>query len=310
MQKMNVASSPHINSIENTSGIMLDVIFALLPATICGIFFYKFQALLVVAVSITSAVASEYLWCTAIKKETSLRDLSAIVTGLLLGLNLPPTLPLWMAALGSAIAIVVVKQMFGGIGHNFANPAIAARIALMVSFPTAMTTYIVPFTDTVSKATPLAAELPADVMPTDTTILFLGNYPGCIGETSAMLLLAGGIYLILRKVITPEIPLSIFASAAALSWALGDDPLRTLLSGGLMLGAIFMATDYVTSPPNRPGKIIFGIGVGVITVVIRHFGNLPEGMSFGILLMNILTPHITKLTTAKPFGSEGKADEK
>lgn len=312
MQKMNVTSSPHINSIENTTGIMLDVIFALLPAAICGIFFYGFRALLVLAVSITSAVASEYLWCTAIKKETSLRDLSAIVTGLLLGLNLPPTLPLWMAAIGSAIAIVVVKQMFGGLGHNFANPAIAARIALMVSFPTAMTTYIAPFTDTVSKATPLATmgELPPDIVPTTTTSLFFGNYPGCIGETSAVLLLAGGIYLVLRRVISPEVPLSIFATAAALSWALGDDPIRTLLSGGLMLGAIFMATDYVTSPPNRLGKIVFGVGIGIITVVIRHFGNLPEGMSFGILLMNILTPHITKLTTAKPFGWEGKADEK
>ena len=312
MQKMNITSSPHISSLENTTGIMLDVIFALLPVTICGVFFYGFYALLLIAVCVAAAVASEYLWCTAIKKEPSLRDLSAIVTGLLLALNLPPTLPLWMAALGSAIAIVIVKQMFGGIGHNFANPAIAARIALMVSFPTAMTTYITPFTDAVAKATPLAAaeNLPAEVVPTDITTLFFGNYPGCIGETSALLLLAGGIYLVLRRVISPEIPLSIFAAAALLSFALGDDPLRTLLSGGLMLGAIFMATDYVTSPPNRLGKIIFGAGIGVITVVIRHFGNLPEGVSFGILLMNILTPHITKLTTGKPFGAEVKADEK
>ncbi len=310
MQKMNITSSPHINSPENTTGIMLDVILALLPATICGVCFYGFKALLVIAVTVASAVASEYLWCTAIKKETSIRDLSAIVTGLLLGLNLPPTLPLWMAALGSAVAIVVVKQMFGGLGHNFANPAITARIVLMVSFPTAMTTFIAPFTDTVASATPLAANPATNVVPTDTTSLFLGNYPGCIGETSAVLLLAGGIYLVLRKVIAPEIPLSIFASAALLAFALGDDPLRTLLSGGLMIGAIFMATDYVTSPPNRLGKIVFGVGIGAITVIIRYFGNLPEGVSFGILLMNILTPHIAKLTAGKPFGSEGKADEK
>ena len=308
MQKMNITSSPHITSTENTTGIMLDVIFALLPAAICGIFFYGFHALLIIAVSVTSAVISEYIWCHAIKKEATLRDLSAIVTGLLLGLNLPPMLPLWMAALGSAIAIVVVKQMFGGIGHNFANPAITARIALMVSFPTAMTTFVDPFAaaDAVSTATPLSG---AQEITTDITGLFFGNYPGCIGETSSLLLLAGGIYLVLRKVISPEIPLSIFASAAVFALIFNDDPLRTLLSGGLMLGAIFMATDYVTSPPNRLGKIIFGIGIGAITVIIRH-GNLPEGTSFAILLMNILTPHITKLTTQKPFGAEAQADGK
>lgn len=316
MQKMNITASPHIASADNTSGIMLDVIFALLPATICGIFFYGFYALLLVAVSVAAAVAAEYLWCLAVKKESSLRDLSAIVTGLLLALNLPPTLPLWMAALGSAVAIVVVKQMFGGIGHNFANPAITARIVLMVSFPTAMTTFVDPFAaaDTVSTATPLSG---SQEFATDITRLFFGNYSGCIGETSSVLLLAGGIYLVLRRVITPEIPLAFFVSAAGLSALLGlnpelgaQGPLETLLTGGLMIGAIFMATDYVTSPPNRLGKIVFGVGCGIITVVIRTFGNLPEGVSFAILLMNILTPHITRLTTGKPFGAEGKADEK
>ena len=309
MQKMNITSSPHITSVENTSGIMLDVIFALMPATICGIFFFGFHALLIIAVTVASAVASEYIWCRAIKKEPTLRDLSAIVTGLILGLNLPPMLPLWMAAIGSAIAIVVVKQMFGGLGHNFANPALTARIALMVSFPTAMTTFVDPFvaSDAISTATPLSG---SQQILTDITGLFFGNYPGCIGETSAILLLAGGIYLVLRKVITPELPLAFFASAAALAWILGDNPLRTLLSGGLMIGAIFMATDYVTSPPTRWGKVIFGVGAGLITVVIRHFGNLPEGVSFGILIMNILTPHITRLTIGKPFGMEAKKDEK
>lgn len=312
MQKMNITSSPHLTSHDNTSGIMLDVIFALMPAAICGILFFGFHALLVVAVTVASAVISEYVWCRAIKKETSLRDLSAIVTGLLLGLNLPPTLPLWMAAVGSAVAIVIVKQMFGGLGHNFANPAITARITLMVSFPTAMTTFVEPFSDAVSNATPLAAlkGTAGELVPIDITRLFFGNYAGCIGETSSLLLLAGGIYLVLRKVITPELPLAFMASAAALSFVLGDNPLRTLLSGGLMIGAIFMATDYVTSPPTRWGKVIFGVGAGLITVVIRHFGNLPEGVSFGILLMNILTPHITRLTTGKPFGTEAKKDEK
>lgn len=309
MQKMNISSSPHITSSENTSGIMLDVIFALLPATVCGIYFFGFHALLIIAVSVASAVVSEYIWCRAIKKEPSLRDLSAIVTGLLLALNLPPTLPLWMAAVGSAIAIIVVKQMFGGIGHNFANPAITARIVLMVSFPTAMTTFVDPFAavDTVSTATPLSG---SQEVATDIAGLFFGNYPGCIGETSAILLLAGGAYLVLRRVVTPHIPLAFMTSAAVLALILGDDPIRTLLSGGLMIGAIFMATDYVTSPPNRLGKIIFGIGCGLITVIIRHFGNLPEGVSFSILIMNILTPHITRLTTPKPFGMEAKSDEK
>ena len=308
MQKMNITTSPHISSADNTSGIMLDVIFALLPATICGICFFGFHAALIIAVSVASAVAAEYIWCVAIKKEPSLRDLSAIVTGLLLGLNLPPNLPLWMAALGSAIAIVVVKQMFGGLGHNFANPAITARITLMVSFPTAMTTFVDPFvaSDAVSTATPLSG---SQQIPTDITGLFFGNYPGCIGETSALLLLAGGVYLVLRKVITPHLPLAFFASAAALSFLLGENPLYTLLSGGIMLGSIFMATDYVTSPPTKWGKVLFGVGAGLITVVIRHFGNLPEGVSFAILLMNILTPLITRLTTGKPFGTEVKKNE-
>lgn len=306
MQKMNVTSSPHITHLDTTSGIMLDVIIALLPAAICGVCFFGFNALLVIAVCVASAVAFEYLWCKAIKKEPSLRDLSAIVTGLLLALNLPPSLPLWMAALGSGVAIIVVKQMFGGIGQNFANPAITARITLTVSFPTAMTTFMVPFSDTVSSATPLSN---AQEVPTGITELFLGNYAGCIGETSSLLLLAGGIYLVIRKVITPEIPLAFMLSAAGLAFLLGDDPLRTVLSGGLMLGSIFMATDYVTSPPNKLGKIVFGVGCGLITVVIRHFGNLPEGISFAILIMNILTPHIVRLTSEKPFGMEVKKNE-
>ncbi len=306
MGKMKVSSSPHFFHTESTTGIMLDVLVALLPATVGGICFFGFPALLLIAVCVTSAVLAEYLWCKAIRKEPTIRDLSAVVTGLLLAMNLPSRLPLWMAALGSVIAIVVVKQMFGGLGQNFANPAITARIVLMVSFPTAMTTFTVPFSDVVSSATPLSG---TEEIPTGLTSLLLGNYAGCLGETSALLLLAGGLYLLIRKVITPEIPLAFLASAAALAALLGDNPLRTLLSGGLMLAAFFMATDYVTSPSTRLGKIIFGIGCGVITVVIRHFGNLPEGVSFSILMMNILTPHIERLTRPKPFGRGNKANE-
>lgn len=302
---LKVTSSPHIRHEDSTRGIMLDVIIALLPAAIYGCILFGLRAAIILIVTVATAVASEAIWNLALKKPQTIGDCSAILTGLLLGMNLSSQTPVWIAAIGSVVAIIVVKQMFGGLGHNFANPAITARITLMVSFPTAMTTFIDPFTDTVSAATPLAGNQQIDI-----TGLFFGNYPGCIGETSAILLLAGGVYLVLRKVITPEIPLAIFASAAALSFALGDDPLRTLLSGGLMIGAIFMATDYVTSPPTRWGKVIFGVGVGLITVVIRHFGNLPEGVSFAILLMNILTPHITRLTTGKPFGAEAKKDEK
>lgn len=303
MQKLNVLSSPHISHNDTTGGIMLDVILALLPATICSFFFYGFRAIVLVAATVASAVASEYLWCQATKKASSLKDLSAVVTGLLLALNLPPDLPVWMAVLGGAIAIVIVKQMFGGLGHNFANPAMTARIVLMISFPTAMTTFTVPFTDTVSSATPLA-ELSSGTP--DLIQLFLGYHSGCMGETSAVLLLVGGVYLIIRRVITPTIPLSFILSAGIFAAILGVHPIATILTGGIMLGSIYMATDYATSPPTFLGQIIFGVGCGIITVIIRVFGNLPEGVSFGILIMNILTPQITKLTSPKPFSSEGK----
>lgn len=307
MEKLKVLSSPHISHNDTTSGIMLDVILALLPATICSFFFYGFGAIVLVAATVASAVASEYLWCQAIKKETSLKDLSAVVTGLLLALNLPPDLPVWMAVLGGGIAIVIVKQMFGGLGHNFANPAMTARIVLMISFPTAMTTFTVPFTDTVSSATPLA-ELVSETP--DLMQLFLGYHAGCMGETSALLLLVGGVYLVIRKVITPTIPLAFILSAGIFAAILGVNPVTTVLTGGIMLGAIYMATDYATSPPTFLGQVIFGVGCGIITVIIRVFGNLPEGVSFGILIMNILTPQITKLTSPKPFATEGKKNEK
>lgn len=304
MKLMNVTSSPHIRQEDSTAGIMADVIISLIPATVCGIYLFGFHAALIVAVCIAAAVASEYLWCLALRKPQPVRDLSAVVTGLILSLNLPGTLPLWMAALGSAIAIVVVKQMFGGLGQNFANPALTARIVLMVSFPSYMTRFCYPFSDTVSSATPLV----------DTAIskqtLFLGDYAGCIGETSALCLLIGFVYLVCRRVISPAIPLTYFSVVAVLTLLFGGDPLAALLSGGLILGAVYMATDYVTSPASFTGKLIFGAGCGIITVAIRQFGNMPEGVSFSILLMNILTPHINRLTAVKPFGWEGQADEK
>lgn len=311
MELKMVQHSPHVLAKTTTSGIMLDVIFALLPATLVGIVYFGPRAILLIASSILSAVAAEFICCKIMKKPNSIGNLSAVVTGLLLALNLPPTLPIWMAVLGSAIAIVVVKMLFGGLGHNFANPAMVGRIVLMMSFATAMTVWVEPFawlnpTDAVSTATPLAYVEGMQSYSFSYLRLFLGTHGGCIGETCALALIVGGIYLVIRKVITPAIPVAFIGTVAVFSALLGLDPLTSILSGGVMLGAIFMATDYVTSPHNTLGKIVFGIGCGLLTVVIREFGALPEGVSYSILLMNLLVPHIEKLTRRKPFGWEAQ----
>ncbi len=307
MELKMVQHSPHVLAKTTTSGIMLDVIFALLPATLVGIVYFGPRAIILIAASILSALVAEYVCCKILKKPNSLGNLSAVVTGLLLALNLPPTLPVWMAILGSAVAIVVVKMMFGGLGHNFANPAMVGRIVLMMSFANAMTIWEEPFSwlnpvDAVTTATPLAS---ADGTYTYLQLV-LGQHGGCIGETCALALVLGGVYLVARKVITPAIPVAFIGTVAAFSAILGIDPLVAILSGGVMLGAIFMATDYVTSPHNTLGKIVFGIGCGLLTVVIREFGALPEGVSYSILLMNLLVPHIEKLTRRKPFGWEAQ----
>ena len=302
---LTVSSSPHIRKDISTQGIMADVIISLVPAAAFGIVIFGLRAALLIAVCVLSAVASELLWCLITKKPHTIGDLSAVVTGLLLALNLPASLPVWMGVIGSAVAIIVVKEMFGGLGCNFANPAITARITLMVSFPAAMTKFTEPFTNAITEATPLAAQ--AGEVPIKT--LILGTHGGCIGETSAVMLLIGFAYLLIRRVISPIIPLCFIGTVGIFSLALGGDPLRAIFSGGLLLGAIFMATDYVTSPASKWGKVIFGIGCGIITVVIREFASLPEGVSYSILLMNILTPHISRLTKAKPFGWEAKKND-
>lgn len=296
--KLSVSSSPHIRHEDTTQGIMLDVIIALLPAAAFGCFIFGFRALAVLLTTVAFAVLSEYLWNIFLKKPQSIGDLSAIVTGLLLGMNLPPNTPIWMAAIGSIAAIIVVKQMFGGLGFNFANPAITARIILLVSFSSKITTFTEPISHTVSSPTPLALEESA----TSFKNLFFGMHGGCIGETSAFLLLMGGLMLVIRKVIKPTIPLSFIGSFALCSAFAGQDVLKQLLMGGVIIGAIFMATDYTTSPTTNLGKLIFGIGCGVLTFIIRNLSNLPEGVSYAILLMNILTPHINTLTLKKPFG--------
>jgi electron transport complex protein RnfD len=317
-KRLTVSASPHVRSHETTTGIMLDVILALIPALVMSAVYFGTRALCLAAVTVGTAMLSEYLSRKIMKRDNTLGDLSAVVTGLILAFNLPATLPLWMAAIGSVIAIVIVKQMFGGIGQNFVNPAITARIILMMSFPSAMAKWIVPFSsawspDAVTAATPMTVLnagtdlTAAEGLPTLTQML-IGAHGGSMGEVCSIALLAGAFYLLLRRVISPAIPFSFIGTVAVIMLIAGKGNLEfvayELLGGGLILGAFFMATDYSTSPINRKGRIIFGIGCGLITAVIRLFGSLPEGVSFSIILMNILVPHIERLTTSKPFGYE------
>ena len=297
-----MSPSPHIKNDNSTQKIMLNVIIATIPAIVASAIFFGLRALLVILVTVLSCVTSEYLSRKIMKRDNTTSDLSAVVTGILLAFNLPVNIKFPIAIFGGIIAIVVTKQMFGGLGQNFVNPAICARIILMVSFPSAMSSWPVPYTraissaDMITSATPLAKTATTHFSYLD---LFLGNRPGCLGEVCALALILGGIYLIFKKVISPTIPLCFIGTVFVLTAILGKDPLFSILSGGLLLGAIFMATDYVTSPITFKGKIIFAIGCGIITVLIRIYGSLPEGVSFSILLMNILVPHIENLTLKK-----------
>ena len=310
MSRLLIEPSPHIKSPLTTQRIMLDVLIALLPAVIAGTVIFGLQALVLVVLCAAFCVISELVFNIITKREQTIHDLSAVVTGVLLGLNLPPSLPIYMAAIGSFAAIVVVKQFFGGIGENFANPAITARIILMLSFGKYMTAWSAPVIsltgapDAVSSATPLASP---DNMPTYFE-LFLGVHAGCIGETCAAALLLGGIYLIIRGVIDPVTPVAFIGTVALCSLISGHDVLMQILSGGLMIGAFFMATDYATTPITRTGKLIFAVGCGLITSVIRFYGIYPEGVSFSILIMNILVPLIDRYVRPKPFGTKKEAE--
>ncbi len=304
-----VSSSPHIVDSINTSKIMQDVIIALAPAFIVSGMIFGPRAILLTITCVVSCVVFEYLFEKFTKKENTVSDLSAAVTGVLLSFNLPATFPYWMAVVGSFVAIVVVKQLFGGIGQNFANPAITARIVLLLSFGIPMTTWpvatpMLAAADVVTGATPLALLASGDTanLPTYTEML-LGLTGGSLGETSALALLVGGYYLIIRKIIAPTIPVAFIGTVFVIALLAGQDPIFHILAGGVMLGAIFMATDYSTSPLTTTGKVIFGIGCGLITMVIRLFGDLPEGVSFAILLMNVLTPHIDYMSRRKMYGS-------
>lgn len=304
MSQLHIATSPHIHTNKTTTSIMLDVIIALLPATVAGFLIFGLKALSVVMMCIAVSVLSEFIFNKIVKKEDTTSDLSAVVTGLLLGLNLPADTPLWQAAVGSIFAIVVVKCIFGGIGCNLVNPAITARVFMLIAF-TSLAKPSFPV-DSVATATPLV-DLSAGKTP-DMLELFLGNIGGAIGETSKLALLIGGIYLICRKVISPVMPLSYIGTVFVFTFLVKDFSLTAalyqILSGGLFIGAFFMATDYVTSPSTDKGRLIFGIGAGVITVLIRLWGAYPEGVSFAILFMNILNPYVNAWSRRKLFGRD------
>ena len=320
MKGLYVSPSPHRASDNSTAKVMLMVIIALMPAAMAGCVFFGPRAALIMAVCVVSCVVFEALCRIVMKKEQTVSDLSAIVTGLLFGMNLPATAPVYVAVIGSFVAIVIVKQLFGGIGQNFANPAIAARIVVMLSFTSQMSGWVKPywysdFVDAETSATPLAAEWLTfsenganyKMAPFTLGEMFFGETGGCIGETCAAALIAGGIFLMIVKVISPATPVAFIGSFALLTFIYTGSPVETLygvLAGGLMIGAFFMATDYATTPITTKGKIIFGIGCGVITFVIRTFGSYPEGVSFSILIMNLLTPYIDKLTRTVPFGAK------
>lgn len=279
------------------------VIIALLPSVVASAIYFGFRAILLIAICVATCVLTEFVCRKLMKRNQTISDLSACVTGILLALNLPVTLPIWEAVIGSFVAIAVVKQLFGGIGQNFANPAIVGRIVLMLSFTADMTTWAIPkyyqnSGEVITGATPLVS---GDASYLD---LFLGNVGGCLGETSALAILIGGLFLIVMKVISPSAPISFIGTVAILTAITGGDVGYQVLAGGLLLGAFFMATDYSTTPITEKGRIIFGIGCGIITFVIRNYGGYPEGVSFSILLMNVLTPYIDRLTMSKPIGAK------
>lgn len=304
-----VSSSPHIREGATTRRIMADVLIALVPATAAAVYFFGLRALVVVLVCIATAIGWEWASRRLMKRPDTIGDLSAAVTGLLLALNLPVTIPLWMACVGTFVAIVVIKQLFGGIGQNFMNPALGARAILIVAYGQAMTAWVAPGVDAVSAATPLGVLKEGGTLP-GYADLFLGNVGGSLGETSALALLIGFAWLLARRVISWEIPVLFCATTALLTWVLGPaglftgDPLLHVLAGGLLLGAIFMATDYSTSPVSMRGKIIYAVGCGLLTAVFRLFTTMPEGVSFAILLMNALTPLLDRMTVPVSFGGE------
>ncbi len=332
MEKLIVSSSPHVKSQRTTPFFMQDVVLALIPVLIMGVVYFSYRALLIVLISVLSCVLFELLYTKLTKKSTTIRDWSAVVTGLILGLNLPVGVPIYLPVIGAAFAIIIAKMLYGGLGKNIVNPAAAARIFLFICYSKSMSVWVAPVTatgqnasslplfanvDVVSSATPLTYLKDADQITTlaghySVMDLFVGSTGGSIGETCAILLILGGIFLLARKVITWHIPVSFIGTVALLTFLFPkyttisriDFMLYHLLSGGLLLGAIFMATDFATSPTTRVGRVIYGCGCGVLTVIIRYFGGYPEGVSFAILIMNFFAWYIDQHTFPKKFGGE------
>ena len=328
LSKVVVTSSPHIKAADDTRSLMFDVCIALLPALAVSVFTFGARSLVLTVATVLSCVLSEWLYCKALHLPSTIGDLSAVVTGMLLAFNVPVAAPIWMPIIGGMFSIIIAKMLFGGIGKNFMNPALAGRAFMMASWAGFMTTWTrvgaklplfgsVTVTDAITTATPLAT-LKNGVLPDATPLQMLfGQTGGCLGETSALALLVGGAYLIYRKVITINIPAAYILTVAVLTFAFpmgGCDRvqwmLSQVLSGGLMLGAIFMATDYVTSPVTSDGQWVFGVGCGLLTVFIRYFGGLPEGVSYSILIMNTLVWTIDKMTRPRMFGYPEKSKKK
>ena len=319
--ELTISSSPHMHAPVTTQTIMRDVLIALTPALIGSIYFFGPRALLVTLVSVASCVFFEWLWCRLMKKDNKIYDLSAMVTGVLLAFVCPPTIPYWTIIIGDLFAIVLVKMLFGGIGKNFVNPALAGR-AFMFSWPVAMSTWVkVGFdnaapifgsADIVTAATPLSFMHQGQLPDVSVLDAFFGNVGGCIGETSALLLLIGLVYLLIRKVLTLRIPLAYIGTVAILAFLFPQGHGRIqwmayqLFTGGLMLGAIFMATDYVTSPVTKLGQVVFGIGCGVLTIMIRYFGGYNEGVSYAILIMNCCVVLLDRIGRPTKFGAPKK----
>ena len=323
--ELTISSSPHVHSPVTTQTIMRDVLIALAPALIGSIYFFGTRALMVTLVSAAACVFFEWAWCRTMKQHCKIYDLSAVVTGVLLAFVCPPTIPYWMIILGDLFAIILVKMLFGGIGKNFVNPALAGR-AFMFSWPVAMSTWVKvgfanaasPFgaADVVTAATPLSFMHQGQLPDVSVLDAFLGNVGGCIGETSALLLLIGFVYLLARKVLSARIPLAYIGTVAVLSFLfpMGHNNLQwmayQLFTGGLMLGAIFMATDYVTSPVTKLGQVVYGIGCGVLTIVIRYFGGYNEGVSYAILVMNCCVVLLDRIGRPTKFGAPKKEAKK
>ena len=319
--ELTISSSPHVHSPVTTRVIMRDVLIALLPALIGSVSFFGFRVLMVTLVSVTACVFFEWLWCKLMKKPSKVYDLSAVVTGTLLAFVCPVTIPYWTIILGDLFAIIVVKMLFGGLGKNIVNPALAGR-AFMFSWPVLMSNWVkvgfqnaaglLSTADAVTAATPLASMHQGMLPEASVSQMFLGNVGGCIGETSALLLLIGGVYLLYRKVISARIPLSYILTVAILAFLFprGNDRIAWMLcnlfGGGLMLGAIFMATDYVTSPVTKLGQIVYGIGCGALTILIRYFGGYNEGVSYAILVMNACVVLLDRIGHPVKFGAPRK----